>query len=154
MKNKSIILLALIIIISLSGCGEQKSDKTIKLAFSKYDINEVFLFNNELEEYTNAYCEFYRNIIALYNHEILDEFNNSLDFYDEYELSFSMYDEMQSLIDNMELADSKKLAVSMQVNAAATNYLLAKLSANIQEETAEELYKNIVDNYEYICEGE
>lgn len=153
MKNKNIILLILITIISLVGCSKQKSGNTIKLAFSKYDINEAFLFNEEIEEYTNTYCEFYRNVIALYNHEIIDEYSKSLDFYDEYETSFSIYNEMQNLIDNMEYDDSKELAIKMQVNAASTNYLLTKLNASVQEDSIKELYTDIVNNYEYIFDG-
>ena len=153
MKNKNIILLILIMIISLVGCSKQKSDNTIKLAFSKYDINEVFLFNEEIEEYTNTYCEFYRNVITLYNHEITDEYSKPLDYYDEYGMSFSIYNEMQNLIGNMEYDDSKELATKMQVNVASTNYLLTKLNASIQEDSAKELYTDIVNNYEYIFDG-
>ncbi|MBQ6569355.1 MAG: hypothetical protein IJL87_03775 [Clostridia bacterium] len=154
MKNKYIILLILIIIISLSGCGDQKSNKTNKLVFSKNDINEVFLSNEEIEEYTNTYCDFYRNAIALYNHELIDEYSKPLDFYDEYDIAFDIYREMQDLIDNMKCNDNKELATKMQVNATSTKHLLVKLNVNIQEDSAKELRADIIKNYEYLWDGE
>lgn len=154
MKKKSItvVILILAIVIMLSGCAE--SEKTIKLTFSKYDINETFQFNDEIKKYTDYYCEFYRNIISLYNHEITDNLSHSLDYYDEYKLSFSIFDEMQSMIDNMESDESKELAIKMQVNIASTNYLLTTINLDIQEESVQKLYTDIVNNYEYICDGE
>lgn len=154
MKKKASEILTLLFAISIifSGCSEP--GKTIKLAFSKYDINEMFQFNDEIKDYTNYYCEFYRNIISLYNHEITDKFSYTLDYYDEYKLSFSICDEMQSLIDNMESDDSKELAVKMQVNIASTNYLLTTINLDVQEESVQKLYTDIVNNYEYICDGQ
>ncbi len=155
MKNRNIFIIILtIIMIGLSGCGNQTSDKTIKLAFSKYDINEAFLFNEEIEEYANTYCEFYRNVISLYNHEITDGYSNNLDYYEEYQTSFDMYEKMQNLIDNMDSDESKEVAAKMQVNIASTNYLLTKINPNMNKESAQELYSDVVENYEYISDGE
>lgn len=154
MKKKTITIFIFIfaIVIILSGCNESK--KTIKLTFSKYDINETFQFNDEIKNYTDYYCEFYRNIISLYNHEITDNFSHSLDYYNEYKLSLNLSNEMQLLIDNMESDDSKELATKMQVNITSTNYLLTTINLDVQKESVQKLYTDIVNNYEYICDGE
>ena len=148
------IVILLGIVVGLSGCGEKMTDKTIKLAFSKYDINESFLFDEEIEKYANTYCEFYRNVISLYNHEITDGYSHNLDYYEEYQISFDMYERMQNLIDDMDSDESKEIAAKMQINIASTNYLLTKLNPNMNKDTAQELCSDIVENYEYISDGE
>lgn len=158
MKNKCKILCGLLVLLILMGCSNNNNDKTIKLTFSEYCINEAFLFNEEISELANLYCEYYRNVISLYNHALDDDFNIHLEFYEEYEKLSNISDEMHMLCDNMTSDDSKKPAASLAVDVASTNYLLATFNATFSKEgrreLAEKLYKDIVDSYEHICDGE
>lgn len=158
MRTKCKILFSLLALIILMGCSNNNNDKTIKLTFSKYCINEAFLFNEEISEFANLYCEYYRNVISLYNHALDDDFNMHLEFYEEYETLSSATDEMRIIFDNMTSDDSKKPAAGLMVNVASTNYLLATINANFSrerdKELAEKLYKDIVDSYEHIRDGE
>lgn len=150
------ILAVLLLFLSIfSGCGKSE-DKTIKLTFSPYDWKEEFTSTEEMEMFSDAYREYYLCIIALYNHELEDNFQYGFDHYKEYQQSMDCLNSMEKMQREIHTAEEAKLAAQMNVKAAQTNALIARmnLSAETIEEDMDSLRKDIVhNNYEWISTG-
>ena len=106
--------------------------------------------------FSDAYREYYLCIIALYNHELEDNFQYGFDHYKEYQQSMDCLNSMEEMQREIHTAEEEELAAQMNVKAAQTNALIARmnLSAETIEEDMDSLRKDIVhNNYEWISTG-